>query len=570
MIKEGGGMKKKQFFLDAFIIVFLFALCACGLKENESTGAADTGKEDKEEAEEKEDRKEDEKETETESLDGTFWVSEDNGGELFFYEDGTFYYRELVTEDDGLSGYSTIGAEKLTWEQDGKKVTFTAKWGYAPEDSDEDVDSFKGSIRDGKLVVSNLPGKDGEKYTFVESTWPDLPSLDDAPKMVGEWKLVASSLEGNLEIYGEGDMMDKHLRIWEENGKYHSSGQDFGGGGVIENWDDIGMTLIEEPVYDGFMNSCWRADLDEETKDGIWREVTLYNDDILTLVESNYHDDRDQDYIFISYQYFVREDADEDAAMDLFCPKKVTVSDVHEFASAIEPNTEIILKGGTYDLSELTEDDQSEYLIYERPFDDIWWTISCERLAIRAEDGEDVEIVTKNPMIPVIKLENCNGVWIEGITAGHDADVTACGGPVIKISESGHIFINKCSLYGCGTYGIESDNAGSISVRETEIYDCSNGSILLNEYSQVFLHDCLIHDNTDGYDSLISVLFDSHIKAENCEFRNNSNKYAKIITTYEYSSAEFINCIFAGNEYDGISESAGKDDVIFTDCEFED
>lgn len=565
-------MRKKTNVFLIMMAVFMLALSACGPKEAADTDASATEKTDKEDKEEKEDRDEDKEESEVPDLEGTYWVAEDGEGELFFNEDGTFYYRKLMIMDDGLPGYSTIGAGSLTWEQKGKKVEFAAKWGYAPEDSNEDVDSFKGSIKDDKLVVGDIPGCDEKKITFVEGDRPELPSLDDAPGMVGEWRMIASSLEGSLEIYEEGDWHEKYLQITEKGGKYYASGQNITDGEISGEWSDIGMTLVEEPVYEGFMNSCWRADLDEETEGGIWREVTLYNDNILTLVESNYDDDPSQDYIFISYQYFVRDGEDTDEIVrDFFCPRKVNVSDVHELAAAIEPCTEITLEGGVYNLSELGEDDESEYLIYSMPMDDdVWLDIMCDRLAIRAADGEDVEIVTKNPMAPVIKIQNSNAVWIEGITAGHMVDVGGCGGAVIRLTDSAHIYINDCSLYGCGIYGIDAVFTTGISAKGTEIYDCSDGAVFLDEYSTLHLYDCRIHDNTDTYGDLFGIMYDSHLTAENCEIRNNDNEYGKIVAAYHESTADFLNCRFTDNDYSGNFDSDDKEAVIFTNCEFDD
>ncbi len=548
----------------------MLAAGGCGSKE-----AADTGAEQAEETEKesKEDKKEDkEDKPEEEPLEGSYWVGEDEdfNGELFLYEDGSFYYREAVIEDDGLPGYDCFGADKLTWKENGKKIEFTVKWGYAAEDSDEDVDTFSGKLKDGKLVVEELLGGEGEKYTFVRSEWPDLPSLDDAPKMVGDWRMVASSLEGQLTVYGEDDWIRKYLQITEKGGKYYCSGQEVTDGELSSEWNSIGMTLTDSPVYDGFYNSFWRADLDEDTDDGIWREITLYNGNVLTLVESNYDPEDYQEYTFISYQYFVRNDVDADEVIrDLVCPEKITVSDIHELAEAIRPGADITLKGGIYNFSELERKEQTDHLICSEESDEIWWNIACERLSIRAASGEKVEIVTENPFAPVLSIRNSNVILIEGITAGHKVSMSACGEPVVYLNGDVHVHINDCNLYGCGTYGIDAYFSNDIAVKRTEIYDCSVGAITIDDCATMHLYDCTIRDNYDGYGGLFQIYYDSCLIADDCVIKYNSTNYGEMIQAYYDSEASFCGCTFMNNYYDDIFAADEAEDVIFTNCEFD-
>ena len=252
-------------------------------------------------------------------LEGSYWVTENPtdetaGIELFLFEDGTFHYREPLTLESGLEGYDVLFGKRLTWNVDGDVIILTQKWGYAAEDSDEDISKYILTYKDDKISFEDIKKNRGTITLKRGGEMPVLPSVADASKLPGKWKMIASELEGYLEAYvGEDSWAKANLEITEQDGKYSASYKYSMDGKVKTKWNDVGMEFIEEPLYSEFKNGFWSAVLDDVPKAGEWYKMALYDDNILAFVKSNYGIDENPDYIYISYSYFVRDDENADA-----------------------------------------------------------------------------------------------------------------------------------------------------------------------------------------------------------------------------------------------------------------
>ncbi|MCR5310406.1 MAG: hypothetical protein K6E32_03165 [Lachnospiraceae bacterium] len=252
-------------------------------------------------------------------LEGSYWVTADPteetaGIELFLFEDGSFYYREPLTLESGLEGYDVFFGTKLTWNVDGDTIILTQKWGYAAEDSDEDISKYLLNYADDRISFEDIKKNRGTITLKRGGEMPVLPSVADASKLPGKWKMIASELEGEIEAYvGEDPWVKASLEIKEQDGKYTADYKYVVDGKVKTKWNDVGMTFIDEPLYSEFKNGFWSALLDDVPKAGEWYKIALYDDNILAFVKSNYGIDEMQDYIYISYSYFVRDDENADA-----------------------------------------------------------------------------------------------------------------------------------------------------------------------------------------------------------------------------------------------------------------
>ena len=271
--------------------------------------------------------------------------------------------------------------------------------------------------------------------------------------------------------------------------------------------------------------------------------------------------------MLISYRYFVRDDDEADVhTREFFCPRKVTVSDVHELASAIMPGTEITLEGGTYDFSMLASDEETNWFFHDDYIDNFNWTILADRISLKPADGEKVRVVIGNPYAPVLDFTNSSNIWITDLTCGHNEDVGPCGAPVIRFNDGNHLNVSGCSLYGCGSYGIMADGGRTIDFKNTEIYGCSQGAAYFSGSSEALFDKCFIHDNEISASGLFYCYGSSSLYVRDSKIMKNTGEDESLICSYEYSDVLFKNCRFLSNAYDLLSESDREDGVLFEGC----
>ena len=510
-------------------------------------------------------------------LAGTCWRTEDYGGpetksvELIFFEDGTFIYREPRYHETGISDYETLYASENSWKVDGDTIILHTKAGYAEEGSHEDETDFELTYKNGKISMKDPIYDSDYVIELFPAEMPKIESKEDAPKMVGKWKVIASVSEGWMEICDDTDpYYNRTVEITEKDGKYFFNYEETIDGEVFATLNDLEMTLQDEPVYEGFKNCFWSAEIADAPDDDNWRLATLYDENILTYVVSNYGTDSGSDYTFINYTYFVRDDENAKKNTDaFFSPRAVTVSDIHELVKEIRNGSNIILKGGKYNFSDL---DQSEATVYVQCRDlgggELEWSIRANNLTLSAE--EYVTIVVEDPYLDVLKLNYCENVRINGITMGHEVFDTSCGCPVIHADNVRNVYINDCRLYGSGTYGIYADSSVNVRAAGTEIYDCTTGAVYADEYSSLTLDNCYIHDNYDGYGGLFYGCEYSGIVVKNSTIKDNSSASSSLVSLSEGSIATFDNCTFDNNLFVWDDSYDDPNDLRFENCTFKD
>ena len=512
-------------------------------------------------------------------LAGTCWRTEDYGNpetksvELIFFEDGTFIHREPRYHENGIPDYETLYASENSWKVEGDIITLHTKAGYAEEGSHDDEYDYELSYKDGKITMKDPIYDSDYVIELFPAEMPKIESQEDAPKMVGKWKVIASSMEGWVEIYDEPDpYYNRTIEITEKDGKYFFNYEETLDGEVFTTLSDLEMTLQDEPLYEGFKNCFWSAEIADAPDDDNWRLATLYDDNILTYVVSNYGTDSGSDYTFISYTYFVRDDENAKKNTEaFFSPRAVTVSDIHQLVKEVRNGTNITLKGGKYNFSEL---DESEATMYVQCQDlgggELEWSFRASNLTLSAAENEDVTIVVEDPYLDVLQLSYCENVRINGITMGHEVFETSCGCPVIHTYYARNVYINDCRLYGSGTYGIYADSSVNVRATGTEIYDCTTGAVFMDEYSSLTLDDCYIHDNYNGYGGLFYGCEYSGITVKNSTIKDNSSASSSLVKLTEYSTATFENCTFENNLFVFEDSYDDPSNLNFENCTFKD
>ena len=178
---------------------------------------------------------------------------------------------------------------------------------------------------------------------------------------------------------------------------------------------------------------------------------------------------------------------------------EVVVSTVDELIAAIAPDTEIVLKDGTYDLSTAKDygTGWSDYYYWSEEFDGPALTISgVDNLVIRSESG-DVKKCTLSAVpryADVLKFKSCTNITVSGFTAGHTVEPGYCTGGVLYFEDSDNILVSRCGLYGCGILGVRAELCSAIAVTGCEIYECSYGGIQMGNTSGIKIENCSFRD----------------------------------------------------------------------------
>ena len=178
---------------------------------------------------------------------------------------------------------------------------------------------------------------------------------------------------------------------------------------------------------------------------------------------------------------------------------EVAVSTVDELIAAIAPDTEIILKDGTYDLSTAKDygTGWSDVYYWSEEFDGPALTIyGVDNLVIRSESGDRTKctISAVPRYADVLKFKSCNNVTVSGITAGHTVEPGYCTGGVLYYEDCDNVLVNRCGLYGCGILGVRAELCSAIAVTGCEIYECSYGGIQMGNTSGIQIENCSFRD----------------------------------------------------------------------------
>lgn len=177
----------------------------------------------------------------------------------------------------------------------------------------------------------------------------------------------------------------------------------------------------------------------------------------------------------------------------------VRVKTVDEFLAAIASNTTIILNSGTYDLSTASQYGNygGEHYRWEEEYDGPELVITdVSNLTIIGDSGdpENYTITASPRYADVISFNNCSGITVDGITAGHTEAPGTCSGGVLNFVDCNGIYLYACRLFGCGISGIEANRCIGLTAENCEIYDCSFYGVNISFTSGIEFINCDIHD----------------------------------------------------------------------------
>ena len=388
-----------------------------------------------------------------------------------------------------------------------------------------------------------------------------------ADAMEGEWYMVYSLYHSEYgtedESYDSCTMSDdpysqtSKMKVTKKDGKLIA---DYVMNGFESDHRFYGNELkyLNEAAYEGCENTEWCVtftDPFEDTTDEydpMNKKFTMTDDSTLigTTVYT-YGNKGDDDYYYsVNIDVYFKIGDPRLADMEsIRYFDTVTVSNAEDLLNNIGNNRKILLEAGTYDFSAVSESrvhNDKIYLDY-----DGYRITEAYNLCIEAKDGANVLVCVDDAYEPVINFENCGNVTLRGITAGHNVEPGYCSGSVLHFQNVNNIKIDKCNLYGCGTYGIEASYCDNLEVIDTDIYKCTYGLLDLNCVYSAHFTNCTLRDSSDM--SMICVESSYDLQFDNCVFKNNyiDPEYSTcfFISLSEYSDATFTDCRFENNQY---------------------
>ncbi len=218
----------------------------------------------------------------------------------------------------------------------------------------------------------------------------------------------------------------------------------------------------------------------------------------------------------------------------------VSVSSVGELFEAVRPGAAIFLEPGRYNLSEWIDETwaaegeawngRHPFVRLEECFDGVQAVITgADGMSIMGlgEDRSGVELVIEPRYARVLRFENCYGLSVANLTAGH-TEGAECGGSVLDFDSCSDITLTNLDLYGCGTYGVSCTQCGPLAMRGCRVHDCVYGPLdLYGGWGDYAFEDCVFSGSAGGFSAI------------------------------ESPDLHFRRCIFGADEYASIAFRAG-------------
>ena len=216
----------------------------------------------------------------------------------------------------------------------------------------------------------------------------------------------------------------------------------------------------------------------------------------------------------------------------------VTVTNVDELLAAIAPDTTILLKAGTYDLSTAANYGKESHSPWYR-WEKVWSPTGANEaelviavvdgLTIQGEGMEETTIAAVPRYENVIHFIGCNDLKVSSLTAGHTTEPGYCSGGVVYLENCSGVTVEQCGLFGCGTVGVDALETVDLSVIGCHIYECSYEAVNLQSCHNVHVEDCEVDHirSDDGYLPLavFSAYYSSGLVMQGNRIHDNSLQF---------------------------------------------
>jgi len=248
----------------------------------------------------------------------------------------------------------------------------------------------------------------------------------------------------------------------------------------------------------------------------------------------------------------------------------VQVNNVKDFLEAIVPGATITFSPGYYNLSEYTDELWKEegeewnrthpYVKLRECFDGGIEVVvqNVNDISIIGDMESDIitELVVETRYGAVLNFEDCNNIFLSGLTMGH-TQAGACDESVLTFSNSSDICLSAMDLYGCGMYGFTAKNgSGNIYVKNSIIRECEAGPFCITESTGRFeFKNCSLTGSFGG--GYYEPAEGAELSFTGCSFGTQETNY-----WYFDESAVFTDCYWEEiTEYPDVEPEEGYFDI---------
>ena len=175
-------------------------------------------------------------------------------------------------------------------------------------------------------------------------------------------------------------------------------------------------------------------------------------------------------------------------------------------------------------------------------------------------EGARAEIIVNPRIAFVMRFENCSGITIDGVSAGH-SEGGGCLGGVFSFLDSSRITITDARIYGCGTEGLLLSNVSGVKVTDSSIYDCTYYIMTVSGGENIAFEDCVFMDNQEF--SLINVSGTRNMSFSKCYFNDNRGEQ---MFEVKGTAISVSNSSFNRNKTNSLIQDSKN--VKFKDCKF--
>ncbi|WP_160691213.1 right-handed parallel beta-helix repeat-containing protein [Clostridium sp. C2-6-12] len=227
---------------------------------------------------------------------------------------------------------------------------------------------------------------------------------------------------------------------------------------------------------------------------------------------------------------------------------EVTVGTAAELVSAIGSNKKIVLKPGTYNLSTITQTDNSNKSV-------TWETVTdgkelnvqnIHNLTIEGMTSGKVEIKVEPRYANIINFSNVQNITIKNIVAGHTPSKYECNAGVLKFSNSNNISVDNSELYGCGSIGLDLNSVRNLTFSNSKIDHCSLRAVEIRNSNAIKFSEAKLVNN-EAFSNIIAVDNSQNITFEKCEMTDNNNFGWSFIEATQKSNVLLDKCIIKNN-----------------------
>lgn len=397
--------------------------------------------------------------------------------------------------------------------------------------------------------------------------------------LVGKYELLAIFSEEFTNIVADDEELSGSMNIYAEDNKYKT---DYMYAFYETREECYGMELIQgsDDYFNNLVKSDWNYILKKNNSNSVC-SLTSTGAGTVTMQMCNTYEYKNEDGENVTdvenrYFLFVNEDSKnkEQIKHDLLYPDTITVSNVQELYQAIGNGKHIILKGGTYNISKLSEaDKESNPLVNNMDYceeDGYLWgetmmLYNLSNIILEGEEGAKVLICTEDSSVAPLDFRMCSNITLKNLTLGHEVEPGLCSGAVISVNGCDNVSIEKCSLYGSGTYGIDAYVTYNLFINDTDIYECTHGGVDISRCNNVVFNRCKIRDSESF--SILEITNCADVYFNQCEVTNNySGGYWALIDTKDSWDVYFNECVIKDNVYTNFNEG---NPAVFENCEIQ-